>query len=495
MGSGISRWACGLLFASWLALPTGGLRAADEVESYVTDVSDYWSPVIEDAEQVDPELIASELLDGEVTPAQMLAPQRRPTAQVAQREPRTTTRRRSSGLSKVPFMIGDTGSGTCLSIGGLSTFSIEHPTLTCSRLNIAEANSPLPLDRTYVSYRHFHNVTGVRVLTLFDRDYNVDQYTLGSERTFCDGMCSVEMRLPIERRLTSNFGSIVNTLVDPAIVEPFQSGRQNELGNVAGILKVLMYEDCNLAVSAGMGVTVPTARDFTYGYFLNNTFEFDLIDPVGIPELYRELEDFGIEIQNETVYLAPFISWVSKPTSRFFHQGFIQVEVAANPSNVRARGSGQIDFVDTTDPNNPLFIPILSAFTPTTGLSTKLHAQTLLRVNLGCGYIIQDNPNAGFIKQLTGMAEVHYTGTLQDAKLSTIPLEVDPDFLAGTFDEFFTFGNFLNQTDIVNAVFGLSGNIGRDGRTVVTNGIAVPISDGEEKAFDLEYNLQVQRLF
>jgi hypothetical protein len=48
-------------------------------------------------------------------------------------------------------MIGDTGSGTCLTIAGSNTFAIEHPTLTCSRLNVSESNTPIPIDRTYAS--------------------------------------------------------------------------------------------------------------------------------------------------------------------------------------------------------------------------------------------------------------------------------------------------------------------------------------------------------
>ena len=42
----------------------------------------------------------------------------------------------------------------------------------------------------------------------------------------------MEVRLPMERRLTSNFTSQVNTFVVPAVIDPFQGGRQNELGNV-----------------------------------------------------------------------------------------------------------------------------------------------------------------------------------------------------------------------------------------------------------------------
>ena len=65
------------------------------------------------------------------------------------------------------------------------------------------------------------------------------------------------------------------------------------------------------------------------------------------------------------------------------------------------------------------------------GRQSQLHAQTLMRLNLGCGYVFTENPQSSFIKNLTGLLECHYTTTLQDAKLSTIPLDVDPPSLDG----------------------------------------------------------------
>lgn len=484
---------CSVLFVLLLTFPLASVQAEQASETIIDDVADYWSPAFEDAEIDQPVDISEGALE-EVIPAQMIAPQRQFRVAQNQRNRRPAANTLSTRLASVPFMIGDTGTGTCLSIGGLSTFTIEHPTLTCSRLNISENNSPLPTDRTYVSYRHFKNVTNVKVLTLFERDYNVDRVTLGHERTFLDGMCSVEVRLPMERRLTSNFTSVVDTLVDPQIIEPFQGGRQNEIGNVSTIFKFLLTEDTDYAISAGLGITAPTAEDFTYGYSLNNTFDF-ILDPMDPPVLLREFENFGLMVNNETVYLAPFLAWIHQPTPRFFHQGFLQVEVAANPSTVRARGGGQIDFVDTTDPNNPVFIPLLFAFTPSQGRSTELHAQTLMRLNLGCGYVIADNPESDCIKDLTSLFELHYTTTLQDAKLSTIPLDASPPAFAGLFNEYFTLGNFLNQSYVVNVGLGLSANIGPGGRTLVTNGLVLPVTQGEKRAFDLEYNLLVQRNF
>lgn len=481
---------CALVLVLLLNCGVTTARTDDSLDQVIHDVADYWSPVLEDSALVAPSAVVTE--PESVTPVQMIAPQ--PQLRVAQNQRPQRAATETTGLASVPVMIGDTGSGTCLSIGGLSAFTIEHPSLTCSRLNISENNSPLPNDRTYASYRHFHNITNVRVLTLFERNYNVDRFTLGHERTFWDGLASVEVRLPLERRISSNFSSQVDTIVEPDIIEPFQGGRQNELGNVAMIYKGLLMAGPDYVVSGGLGVTVPTSPDFEYTYELNNTFFFQF-DPNLPPALLREFEDFGLQVENETVYLSPYLSWIVQPSRRFFHQGFLQVEVAANPSTVRARGSGQIDVVDLSDPNNPALLPVLIASTPTQGRQTQLHAQTLMRLNLGCGYVFTENPRTSFVKNVTGLLEMHYTTTLQDAKLSTIPLDVDPPSLAGTFDEFFTLGNFMNRSDIVNVATGLSANIGSGGRTLVTTGLILPVTQGDQRAFDLEYNLSVQRNF
>ena len=73
-------------------------------------------------------------------------------------------------------MFGDTGAGTCLSFGTLGYLEggLSHPTLTCSRLNVAENNRALVTDRAYFSYRHFENATPGKIFTLM-QNLNVDR--------------------------------------------------------------------------------------------------------------------------------------------------------------------------------------------------------------------------------------------------------------------------------------------------------------------------------
>ena len=134
--------------------------------------------------------------------AQMLTPQNR-TPRLSQRSSRRISAVDTRGIASVPYMIGDSGAGTCVSFSGLLEAELSHPTLACSRLNISENNSAMPTDRLYFSYRHFHNATPTRFFQ-YEQDFSVDRYTLGGEKTFWDGMMSFEVRVPLENRLTSN---------------------------------------------------------------------------------------------------------------------------------------------------------------------------------------------------------------------------------------------------------------------------------------------------
>jgi len=484
----------GALVALLININGAVAQAKDSLEPIIDDVASYWSPIINDSKVGDPIDISAGVLE-EVTPAQMLAPQRRPSMRVAEnRRQRRTAANSSSGLSSVPFMIGDTGAGTCFAFTGLLDVELSHPTLTCNRLNISENNSPLPTDRLYFSYRHFENVSNLRYFQ-FEEAFDVDRFTLGGEKTFFDGIMSFEMRLPIENRLSSERFSYdvfdPPVFLDPAVFPPgfapFGGGTRAELGNISFLLKALIHETDSFAFSAGLGVTMPTAQDVEYLVTTDNRLVFPSV-PGATADSSVLLDVFG---SNETIYLSPYLAWLSqKQNSRFFHQGFLQVEVAANPSSIAVAGDGLTNFVD---PNNNI-TGTFDWFTPFPTGRTDLFAQTLMRLNLGFGYMLVEDECADFIQQLTGMFEVHYTTTLQDAIISSVPLGVNASGTTGVNPvQTLEFGNLLNRVDIVNMVFGLSA---RSGNWVITNGVTVPISTSEQdNPFDFEYNLQTQRIF
>ena len=232
---------------------------------------------------------------------------------------------------------------------------------------------------------------------------------------------------------------------------PFGGGVATELGNISLMFKALLYESSSCALSAGVGVTLPTAQDVEYLVTTDN----GLIFPNGtLANSSILLDVFG---SNETVYISPYLAWLSRqPRSKFFHQGFLQVEVAANPSSIAVAGNGLTDFLDAGDPN--IVTGTFDWFTPFPSGRTNLFAQTLMRLNLGFGYMVVEDPRADFLRQLTAMLEFHYTTTLQDANISSVPISVNAAGTSGvTPIQTIEFGNLLNRVDIVNMVTGFSG--------------------------------------
>jgi len=246
------------------------------------------------------------------------------------------------------------------------------------------------------------------------------------------------------------------------------------------ILKAMLLESDDFTLSAGLGATLPTARDVTYLITTDNPVTFPSIP--GFADSAALLDVFA---SNETVYLSPFLAWLCQPNERLFHQGFMQVEVPANTSAITISGSGAATFTN----GDSIIYTISDPLLPSQRL--PLHAQTLMRLNLGWGYILKDDPRANVLKQLAALFEIHYTTTLNDANISTVfitPLDIVGTPPIPTIE----FGNRNNHVDILNVVVGLSARLGN---WVVTNGVSAPIRDGTDRGFDFEYNLQVQRPF
>jgi hypothetical protein len=386
-----------------------------------------------------------------------------------------------STLASIPYMMGDTGAGTCIGFSGLLEADLNHPTLACGRLNISEANSPLPQDRFYYSYRHYHNSSKVTAYTL-EEVLDYDQHILGWENTFWDRTGSLEIRVPIEDRLRSDIISVVapNFGVVDALVAP-RDGRSVELGNMSLIFKMLLWERPNFAMSGGVGVTLPTAQDVNYQLVVDGQITFP--DFPGLTA--NEQAAFQAVFANEMVYIAPFLAWVVAPPSRWFHQGFLQFETAANPSRVTINGDGATLFLQNSVP-----VGFYDYFTPVP-VRAELFAQPLMRLNLNWGYILAQGQHHSRPSQLAALFELHYTTTLADANLTDVPLTALSSI--GTVPlQAITVGNANNRVDIVNAGAGVQG---RWGQWILSNGLVVPLRDAPDRGFDCEYNLQLQRLF
>jgi hypothetical protein len=375
-------------------------------------------------------------------------------------------------------MIGDGGPGTSVAFDGLLEATLTLAQLGGTRLTVADANSPLPMDRVYYSYRHMHNANDISVHG-FGEAADLDQHVLAWENAILSRAASMEVRMPIEYGTPDLVGSLIRPNLN--FVDPMASnGDRAELGNVSLIFKLLVAEQSWYAMSTGLGVTLPTSEGVNWPVIITGDVEFS-----GTPGLTGEqFTSIAGVFDNETVYLSPFLAWVVTPHPRWFHQGFLQVEAAANPSQVSVDALGEVDFELNGAP-----IGLLD-YRTIVGSVAEIRPETLLRLNLGSGYMISEGAVGAGIMQIAALLELHYTAVLSDADMQE--LLVDPTFAVGTIPrDSFLVGN-AGTGDMVNIGTGVSV---RWGEWLMTNGVIVPLRESPDRGYDASYNLQLQRMF
>jgi hypothetical protein len=287
------------------------------------------------------------------------------------------------------------------------------------RTKIADNTSPIPRDRLLFDYNLFDNVP------LAPGGVDVHRFTPGFEKTFFDGMMSFEMKIPMAVTLD-------NSLVAGA--EPNRS--HGEFGNMALTVKSLLLQRETWVMSGGLTVGVPTA-DATSVSFADGT-----------P---------AVEIKNEAVHLEPFLGFLWTPDERWFTQGFIQWDFAANDNPVLAN-----QFGDRLTPIG------------------NLHDTTFQYVDLGLGYWLYREPErcAGLIG-VAGVAEVHWNTSLQD----TVPVA------SGRY----RIGTYASNIDVIDLTVGA--HLEFANRTTVTLGYATPLGAGVDRGFDGEFRVMLNRYF
>ncbi len=329
-----------------------------------------------------------------------------------------------------PNMIGDNLGGPSIPI--YTDFYREGPThaeqsfelgsgtggAVVGRVKLADNNSPLPRDRVFFDYNYFHNA---RIIA---GGKSVNRFTPGFEKTFLDGMASFEFRVPMLATLNSDLRLDANNQVI--------NSHNGEFGNLTMILKGLLWYDQTFAVSGGMGITVPTADDLR----LNDSFD-----------------DEFLRIQNETVYLTPYLAFLCTPNDTFFYQAFVGIDVAANGNQVSVN-----EFQSGMRPIG------------------RFRDQSLLMVDFAAGaWLFRDRFETRGLSGLATVMEVHYNQTLGAMD------SVESDFFAlGAIDGNRRERAFVNMTAGLTALFGQ--------RTTMTVGYGTPVSsdrlfDGELRAF------------
>lgn len=276
-----------------------------------------------------------------------------------------------SRLSRTPDLFGD--SFVPLTVAVADPHITSGPNRTGYEGNIPvgggarrfknEQTRALPTDRLIFVYNHFHNAVEVNShLGESDID-NVDQYTIGFEKTFGDGLWSLEMRMPF----TGDSDLAINGL-------GINSGH---VGNLAVTLKRLLYSDEQFAFAVGLAATAPTGSD-THINFNNGAS--------------------GITVENDSVHLLPYFGAMWTPSENWFINGFAQVDVAANPNS--------ISYFDTAD----------GGFR----LNGSITEQTLMYLDLSFGYWWYRSMEDDGLTGLASVLEFHYTTALNDAHSSNL---------------------------------------------------------------------------
>lgn len=377
-------------------------------------------------------------------PAPQTAPQAQPTAPPPRARP--ATRSSYSRLARVPNMFGDSISPSGQLVGSTEKtpgVALDVPLSGgAGRAKISENDKGLPMDRVYFLFNHFNNalVADENIFAGDQREFDLDRYTLGIEKTFLDERMSLGARVPLLRPFE--------------ISEPQVSLSGGEVGNVAVILKALLFANTEetLAVGGGITLDLPTGSD---------------VD--------TRIGDSELVIRNRSVHVMPFLSALFRPDERWFYQGTLQFDFTAN--------GNPIVYTSPLDDPGSLTSGSFGAPTGTRLEPGILNDQTLMYIDVSAGRWFFINENSSWFRGLAGVVELHYTTTLQNADAVAFKFRSDN----------FNLTNLANRYDVLNLTAGLHMQVDR--LTNVRVGCVVPLRSGFDRAFDSEVQVSVNRFF
>ena len=308
------------------------------------------------------------------------------------------------------------------------TLPSANPGEFIGRANFTDNNSPLPRDRIYFDFNFFHNA---RIGTA---QIPMSRFTPGFEKTYLNGLMSVEARLPMAVTVASTLTQDSDDVLD------------YEIGDLAFALKGLLYDDGRRAFAIGTGVTVPTADDFNLNIANGTT---------------------ALSIENRTVRIQPYLAGLFRPTDKTFLQGFISADVAASGNRV----------LFDSDTFNSAFD---SSTTGPTVSSLQdvgiLQSANIVKLDLSAGRWLRRGKRDRRITDLAAVVETHLVSFVNDSDV------VDLDDIAiGEADQ----SSILNLTVGTHMYFGAS--------NVLTLGYGVPVT--EDRFFDGELRATWNRYF
>jgi hypothetical protein len=298
------------------------------------------------------------------------------------------------------------------------------------RQKIAENTSPIPRDRVFFNYSLFHN-------TALPGALDVHRYGPGFEKTFWDGATSLEARFPFASTLDSDVTLDPNALATvPEDVE---------FGNINLIFKAMLWEEDTWAVSAGLQVGLPTAKDVVVSA------------PVGL--LSPNFSGTLVEVNNDAAHLAPFVGAVYAD-GRLFTQAYVQIDAAARGNRVWVR-----DLTDAEGDN------LLAA--------GELDDATFLYADWGIGYWMYRNPQATLVTAAAPIFEAHWNQSLETTDVVQSGM--------------FQIGTPAENISVLNLVMG--GVLRLRAQSTLTVGYATPVGASADREFDGELRVVFNRYF
>ena len=232
--------------------------------------------------------------------------------------------------------------------------AIESPHAAAVRsgvIKVANGGTPLPRNRIYFQYGLFDGV-GFNA-----NGETVSRFVPGIERTFYDGMLSLEARFPFAATVGSDIVASPTSISNDSSME---------WGDMSLFAKVLLHRRRDLALSGGLTLTIPTAEDLN-------------VRTVSGASLLR--------VETDAVHFGPFLAALYAPNERFFAQGFLQYDFALNGNEVLVNADGN---------------GLVSA--------GRLNDAAFLYLDAGIGYWINPPTRRGRATAL--MAELHYNGDI-----------------------------------------------------------------------------------
>lgn len=430
------RFRCALaILAAWLG--TCAVSYAQNV-NYISDQVAP-SPVL--AEPTEDTAETSAVMFQPAPAESTTQPDRRAATDSASRRTSTSTARRPAPrLASVPNMFGDFGAGgPVLTVNYRDQNAVGVPvTRTVSstiippgggrRAKIGEQNKALPDDRVYFFYNHFENAQSARDVTGALRQFPVDRYTMGFEKTLFDGVASIELRMP--------FSNSYNFVADPANPAEFNASGGRP-GNLTVIPKLMLLQSPETIVAGGIGIEMPTGGDVD-GQIIGGTYKF----------------------ANEALHLSPYLAFMHQSTERLFWLGFAQLDLATNGNRVIVAD------------------PFLGG-----GVVGKYTEQNFAFIDLAGGYSFYLNPEARFLNLLALQGEVHYGGAINRADQLNNVRVGGPAFVAMNLTP------LASDIQMVNVTFALTGIVAQN--TFLRVGGSAPIRDLPNRFFDSEFQAAV----